>query len=124
MDVLRDEIVIHFLGPHYVGRRYLTFGELKSLGLVTNRASLRTWIERGVFPAGIKIAGPFGRSLRWRTDEIVKVLAARTAERDAPILSENDQGAPATERPSLFHDPLKPGRDMQGERRCLPPPEG
>lgn len=72
------------LGPKYSGRRFLRYAELVDLGIVNNRGTLSYWIERGAFPAGIRIGGRSGRTLVWSVDEIVAVLAQRVAERSAP----------------------------------------
>ena len=84
MDALREDLIAKFLGPRYAGRRYLRYGELEELGIVGNRATLKLWIDAGAFPPGIRIAGPYGRTLVWSVPEIVHVLAARADERALP----------------------------------------
>ena len=63
-------------------RRYLRYSDLQRLGVVSNRATLSYWIRNGQFPAGIRIAGPRGRTLVWSVAEIAEHLAERAAERD------------------------------------------
>jgi hypothetical protein len=77
-----DELVIRYLGHGYIGRNYLRFGELKSIGVVRDRITLETWMDHGAFPRGIRIAGPYGRTLVWLVPEVVAALAARAAERE------------------------------------------
>jgi predicted DNA-binding transcriptional regulator AlpA len=115
-----DALIAQFLGSRYLGRRYLRYVELEALGLVDNRATLKLWMDAGAFPRGIKIAGPSGRTLVWSVPEIVQVLAERVAERDAS--PENDQGAPATERPCNSNDPLAAGRNNEELPWIYPPP--
>jgi predicted DNA-binding transcriptional regulator AlpA len=86
MDVLCEQLIDRHLGPYYSGRRYLRFRELQQLGIVTNRATLKLWIDSGAFPAGIKLAGPRGKTLLWRADEVARVIAERTAERESSKL--------------------------------------
>jgi predicted DNA-binding transcriptional regulator AlpA len=81
MDALREDLIAQFLGPRYAGRRYLRYSELEELGIVGNRATLKLWINAGAFPPGIKIAGPYGRTLVWSVPEVVQVLTARADER-------------------------------------------
>jgi hypothetical protein len=77
-----DEILTaELLGPRFAGRRYLRYAELVDLGVVNNRTTLEIWMARGGFPRGIRIAGPYGRTLLWSVPEVVKTLAARAAER-------------------------------------------
>jgi hypothetical protein len=71
MDALREDLITEFLGPRYAGRRYLRYGELEALGIVGNRATLKLWIDAGAFPPGIRIAGPYGRTLVWSVPEVV-----------------------------------------------------
>jgi hypothetical protein len=77
-----ETLAAKFLGPRFAGRRYLRYGEIESLGIVTNRGTLDLWIERGAFPRGIRIAGPYGKTLVWLVPEIVEVLAERAAARE------------------------------------------
>jgi hypothetical protein len=90
----QEALIDRHLGPLYTGRRYLRFSELRSLGIVSNRATLKLWIDRGVFPAGIKLAGPRGRTLLWRADEVAQALADRTAERE----HQNSEAPPPSDR--------------------------
>jgi hypothetical protein len=106
-----DALIARFLGSRYLGRRYLRYVELEELGLVDNRASLKSWMDAGRFPRAIKIPGPYGKTLVWLAVEIARLVAQRIAERDAS--SENDKGAPATERPSDSNDPLAAGRNHE-----------
>jgi hypothetical protein len=106
MEPLHDDTVIRFLGPRFAGRRYLRFCDLEAIGIVANRASLRSWIDRGAFPRGIRIAGPYGRTLVWPVGEIVKVLADRAAERDAS--PDNETGTPIRECPSNDSNSIGP----------------
>ena len=84
MDALREDLITTFLGPRFAGRRYLRYGELELLGIVGNRATLKLWIDAGAFPPGIRIAGPYGRTLVWSVPEVVQVLADRADERALP----------------------------------------
>jgi predicted DNA-binding transcriptional regulator AlpA len=63
-------------------RRFLRYADLQRLGVVSNRGTLAYWIKHGQFPAGIKIAGPRGRTLVWDVGEVSAVLAQRAAERE------------------------------------------
>jgi predicted DNA-binding transcriptional regulator AlpA len=90
-----ETLVAEFLGPRFAGRRYLRYSELEELGIVGNRATLKLWIDAGAFPRGIKIAGPYGRTLVWSVPEVVQVLAARADER-AP---RRDGGVPCEHFP-------------------------
>jgi len=58
-----DALIRQFLGPRYLGRRYLRYAELEALGLVDNRASLKNWMDAGAFPRGIKIPGALWEDL-------------------------------------------------------------
>jgi predicted DNA-binding transcriptional regulator AlpA len=59
------------------GTIFYSYRELRAQGFVTDRKTLSRRIDRGQFPAPIKIGG----SLRWSRDEIDKWLAKRLAER-------------------------------------------
>jgi predicted DNA-binding transcriptional regulator AlpA len=85
MQDIDDALIARFLGQQFAGRRFLTFHEIQSLGLVDNRQTLRTWIEQGAFPAPLKLAGPHGKSTRWLVGEIVAVIMQRLAERDGKL---------------------------------------
>jgi predicted DNA-binding transcriptional regulator AlpA len=63
-------------------RRYLRFRDLVTLGIVSNRGTLSHWVKHGRFPAGIKLAGPRGRTLVWSVAEIAEHLARRAAEQE------------------------------------------
>jgi predicted DNA-binding transcriptional regulator AlpA len=76
-----DALIAQFLGTQYRGRRYLRYHELEALGLVDNRASLKNWMDAGVFPRGIKIPGSFGKTLVWLASEVAQLVAQRVAER-------------------------------------------
>jgi hypothetical protein len=76
---LDDALIAQFLGSRYLGRRYLRYAELEQLGLVDNRATLKLWMDAGAFPRGIRIAGPYGRTLVWSVPEVVQVLAERAS---------------------------------------------
>lgn len=52
---------------HESNLRLIRFSDLVRLGIVRNRMTLYRWIERGHFPAPIKI-GP--SSVAWRESEI------------------------------------------------------
>jgi hypothetical protein len=120
MDALREDLIAKFLGPRFAGRRYLRYTELEDLGIVGNRATLKLWIDAGAFPRGIKIAGPFGRTLVWLVPEVVHVLAARAAERDAS--PENEEGVSEQGMPSSdSDDPLAAGRNHE-QMPWYPPP--
>jgi predicted DNA-binding transcriptional regulator AlpA len=56
---------------------FYSFRELRALGYVTDRVTLQRRIDRGQFPAPIRI----GSSLRWKKTEIEEWLQARMAER-------------------------------------------
>jgi hypothetical protein len=77
-----EALAAEFLGPRYAGRCFLRYAELQELGLVDNRATLNLWIGKGVFPRGLKIPGPYGKTLVWHVPELVRLLAQRFAERD------------------------------------------
>ena len=76
-----EQLVARFLGPGFAGRRYLRYRELAALGIVRDRITLNQWMERGAFPRGIRIAGPYGKTLVWLVPEVVDAIAARAAER-------------------------------------------
>lgn len=80
-----------FLGPGFIGRRYLRYAELHALGIARTRPSLNLWISKGAFPAPLKIAGPYGKTLVWLVPEVVRLLASRAAARQQDI--------PETKRP-------------------------
>jgi hypothetical protein len=82
MQTLDDDLIAQFLGPQFLGRRYLRYAELVQLGLVDNRATLTLWMERGAFPRGLKIPGPYGKTLVWSAVELARLLAQRMRERD------------------------------------------
>jgi hypothetical protein len=103
-----DALIARFLGGRYLGRRYLRYAELESLGLVDNRGSLKNWMDAGAFPRGIRIPGRNGKTLVWHATEVARHIAQRVAERDPP---DNDAGAPVRERPSDSDDPLAAGRN-------------
>jgi hypothetical protein len=77
-----DALIAQLLGSRYVGRRYLRYAELEALGLVDNRASLKNWMDGGAFPRGIKIPGPYGKTLVWHAAEVARLVAQRMRERD------------------------------------------
>jgi hypothetical protein len=76
-----DDAIVRLLGEGFRGRRYLRYADLRSLGLISNRATLRLWIERGAFPAGIRLPAPYGTTLAWSAAEVATMLAERFAER-------------------------------------------
>jgi hypothetical protein len=88
-----DALIAQFLGPKYIGRRYLRYAELEALGLCDNRASLKLWMDAGAFPRGIKIPGPYGKTLVWFAVEVVRLIAQRMRERDESPTA-NETGAP------------------------------
>jgi predicted DNA-binding transcriptional regulator AlpA len=86
MTIWRIEREPDFPSPIIVrGRKYyddyLRYADLRSLGLISNRATLRLWMERGAFPASIRLPGPYGTTLLWSAAEVASVLAERFAER-------------------------------------------
>jgi hypothetical protein len=122
MQNIDDALIEQFLGPRYAGRRFLRYSELAELGLVDNRATLKLWIDAGAFPRGIKIPGPYGKTLVWQAVELARLIAQRVAERDAS--PENEKGAPATtERPSDFNGPFATDRNRE-ELPWIYPPTG
>jgi predicted DNA-binding transcriptional regulator AlpA len=115
-----EALAAEFLGPRYAGRRFLRYRELRELGLVGNRATLDLWMDKGAFPRGLKLPGPYGKTLVWHVPELVRLIAQRLAERDAS--PRNEEGAPAMGRPVDSDDgPLAAGRE-EGIRSCLLPP--
>jgi predicted DNA-binding transcriptional regulator AlpA len=90
---LDDVLIAQFLGSRYLGRRYLRYAEIEALGLVDNRASLKLWMDAGAFPRGIKIPGPYGKTLVWAAVEVARLIAQRVEERDTSS-SESDAGRP------------------------------
>jgi hypothetical protein len=111
-----DALIARFLGSRYLGRRYLRYAELQSLGLVDNRDSLKSWMDAGGFPRGIRIPGRAGKTLVWSAVEIAQHIAQRVAERDpSPPLTGNDEGDPSQSRPHDCDcqeaDPFAPGRN-------------
>jgi hypothetical protein len=85
MHALREDLITKFLGPRFAGRRFLRYAELEELGIVHNRACLKLWMDAGAFPRGIRIAGPYGRTLVWSVPEVVQMLTERAAERTATL---------------------------------------
>src|SRR5262249_40557824 len=81
MEPHLEALIARYLGPRFQGRRFLRFVEIQQIGIVSNRSTLDDWIERGWFPAGIRLAGPRGKSLVWPVSEIVELIAERAAER-------------------------------------------
>lgn len=59
--------------------RILRFRHLVERNIVSNRTTLKRWINEGRFPKPIEL-GP--NSLGWAEDEVEAVLAARRAQRD------------------------------------------
>jgi hypothetical protein len=124
MDAL-ENLVLRYLGHRYQGRRYLRYAELRELGIVANRATLRLWMEAGAFPRGIKIAGPYGHTLLWLVSEVVQVLADRAADRTAS--AETEEGASLSQgaRPLLDSNysnrPLPTGDHHEETVECLLP---
>jgi predicted DNA-binding transcriptional regulator AlpA len=90
---LDNQLIARFLGPKYLGRRYLKYSEIVDLGLADNRAVLQKWMAAGVFPRCLKLAGPRGRSLRWLASEVAALIAERVAERDGSSSTETDDRA-------------------------------
>jgi predicted DNA-binding transcriptional regulator AlpA len=84
---MRESDVESFLGPNYRGRRFLRVNELIAIGVVCNRQTLSDWVKHGLFPAGIRIAGPRGRTLVWSAIEVAEHLAQRAAERQEQHLN-------------------------------------
>ena len=117
-----EALVAEFLGPRYAGRRFLRYAELEELGLVDNRATLDLWMRKGAFPRGLKVPGPYGKTLVWPVLELVRLIAQRLAERDAS--PENEEGAPARGRPADSDSPLAAGRNTEEQRGWIydPPP--
>jgi len=112
-----DALIAQFLGSRYLGRRYLRYAELEALGLVDNRASLKNWMDSGGFPRGIKIPGPYGKTLVWLAIEVAQLIAQRVAERDAS--PDNEAGTPIPGCPSdSNNDPFVADRN-EAERKCL-----
>jgi predicted DNA-binding transcriptional regulator AlpA len=79
-----ETLAAEFLGPRYAGRRFLRYRELEEIGLVDNRATLDSWINKGAFPRGLKIPGPYGKTLVWSVPELMRLLARRIHERGIP----------------------------------------
>jgi hypothetical protein len=78
------------------------------------------WIDAGGFPRGIKIPGPYGKTLVWIAVEVARLIAQRVGERDAS--SENDKGAPSQGRPLDSDSPLAADRNKHEQVGCVPPP--
>ena len=114
-----DALIAQFLGRQFLGRRFLRYAELEELGLIDNRATLRLWMGAGAFPRGIKIPGPYGKTLVWSTVEVARLIAQRIAERDAS--SENEEGAPSRERLLDSSGPLAADHDKQEQGVWVPP---
>ncbi|GAB4231983.1 MAG: hypothetical protein Kow00109_04330 [Acidobacteriota bacterium] len=66
------------MNSHDLSIRLLRFHDLKRLGVVTNRATLRRWVAAGDFPPPIPV-GP--NSLAWRADEVRAWLDRRAEQR-------------------------------------------
>ena len=112
-----DGLIARFLGSKYLGQRYLRYAELEALGLVDNRSSLKLWMDAGHFPRAIKIAGPTGKTLVWHAVEVARLIAQRTAERDAS--PDNEAGIPIPRCPSVSDDgPFAADREAE-QRPCL-----
>ena len=86
---LDDALIAEFLGSRFLGRRFLRYAELEQLGLVDNRSSLKLWMDAGAFPRGIKIPGPYGKTLVWQAAEVARLIAQRVRERDSSPSPEN-----------------------------------
>jgi hypothetical protein len=102
-----DQTIIEYLGEQYAGRRYVRYVDLVRLGLVGNRRTLRTWIELGVFPGGIRLPSKHGTTLVWSTAEIAQTLADRHAERDSKHYPQQ-QGASRREARLFYGGPEWP----------------
>ena len=48
---------------------YLRFADLKERKIVSNRTTLRRWIQAGEFPAPVKLGE---NSIAWRVDEVLE----------------------------------------------------
>ena len=70
-------------------------------------------------PRGIKIPGPYGKTLVWHAVELARLIAQRVAERDA---SENEEGAPSRERPSDSTSPFAAGGNINEQITWIYPP--
>jgi predicted DNA-binding transcriptional regulator AlpA len=84
-----ERLIERWLGPQFTGRRFLRFREIEDLGLVDNRSTLQNWMDAGLFPKPIRVAGPSGKVLVWFAGEIAQAIADRAAERvrsSAPIM--------------------------------------
>jgi hypothetical protein len=102
-----DALIAQVLGTRFLGRRYLRYAELEALGLCDNRASLRLWMDAGAFPRGIKIPGPYGKTLVWSAVEIARLIALRMRERNS------EQGV-------IAYDPEnEPPRGQRGGPRAI-----
>jgi predicted DNA-binding transcriptional regulator AlpA len=118
---LDDALIAQFLGSRFLGRRYLRYHELESLGLVDNRASLKLWMDGGTFPRAIKISGPYGKTLVWLAIEVARLIAQRVAERDASS-PDDGAGTPIPECPSDSNDPFAADRDDEPTSCLYLPP--
>jgi predicted DNA-binding transcriptional regulator AlpA len=76
-----DALISRYLS-RFLGRRYLRYSELEELGLIPNRTTLKSWMDEGGFPRGIRIPGPAGKTLVWHAVEIARLIAQRVEERD------------------------------------------
>jgi hypothetical protein len=109
---LDDALIAEFLGSRFLGRRYLRYAELEQLGLVDNRSSLKLWMDAGAFPRGIKIPGPYGKTLVWQAAEVARLIAQRVRERDSSPSPEN--------RTQLHGHTHEPGQDGRGSAASFP----
>jgi hypothetical protein len=80
--------------------KFFRFSDLKEIGLVTNRVTLRRWIEKEGFPPGV-LLGPNTRG--WSKEQIEAWISGRPERREDP--------PPETAKPA----PLLP----EGSRRIV-----
>jgi predicted DNA-binding transcriptional regulator AlpA len=78
-------------------RKRLRYRDLRALGIVDNRPTLRQWILKRGFPRG-QLTGPNVRT--WGEDEIERWIASRpTGPKAAPIIKPR-RGRPRKSEPA------------------------
>jgi hypothetical protein len=70
--------------------KFWRFSDLREIGVVRNRVTLRRWIEKEGFPAGL-LLGPNTRV--WPNDQVEAWIAGRPERREDPP-PENEKPAP------------------------------
>jgi predicted DNA-binding transcriptional regulator AlpA len=64
--------------------RFLTFQQLRDLGIFPSRQHVRRLIEQGILPKPFRLGDPDRGRLTWRESDIADFIERRAAARDQP----------------------------------------